>query len=46
MFSPRLSIKPQINNNNNKKKIYKKKVHQLKANQPATQEKNLRKWPG
>lgn len=43
MFSPRLSIKPQINNNNNKK-IYKKKVHQLKANQPATQEKkNLRK---
>lgn len=43
MFSPRLSIKPQINNNNKKKKIYKKKVHQLKANQPATQEKNLRK---
>lgn len=43
MFSPRLSIKPQINNNNNKKKIDKKKVHQLKANKPATQEKNLRK---
>lgn len=43
MFSPRLSIKPQINNNNNKKNLQ-KKVHQLKANQPATQEKkNLRK---
>lgn len=42
MLSPRLSIKPQINNNN--KKSTPKKVHQLKANQPATQEKrNLRK---